>query len=739
MKNILKGFDKNRIKKFNKFVDNSSSNTTIILIFFAIIFFLTSFIFFNNHKTKLLNEKIAAYHLNIDYLNTLLEKEILYHDNKKIEEEIKRLYETKLFQSISLDNKKYIFNKDALIENTENFNDKSWSLAEVAVDVRNGTIMKIPNSSLFRFVPSAQYDISQPIKIRYQVYKNRKIKSFITEIDFSDLNIKKSFKNEQPFISLGFDIPLDEKIITKDIRIDRYLISTLTYKFNVLGVQLEIQEFFIRLVIFNIVMFMPILFVIGFYHRFLFKKYVTRPVTYLNKYIDDILNDKYAMMDKDEFEGTKEVKELTSKIAKLSGKIASLKNELNVNKETLELKASTDTLTGLPNKNIFDFDIKSMYVSSVPGYVFILRIEKLTQISEKYDAGYINNFIQSYVSIVKGVLSDISKTDLKLYRFYGSKFAIIAKEINLETATKMSEDIIRLLHEKMTDIYEIPEDLVQISGTFFDIYGSIDTLLKSTDKAYDISKRKGPNSYHIIAEEDIERNMSDIDSAVVDLIERAEFHLDFVFDAFSFDDPDKVVMHEAAPQLFDRDGEKMSIGSFISVAEKLQVADKFDKLVIVKAIAHIRGNDLDHAVAINLSMNSIDNVEFMQWLESVLKANQDILEKIVFSITSYTAYLHKESFVMFVRKIHEIGAKIIIKRYKTDEYPLEELEGLDVDYIRMHQDYTTNFTNDMVKKHKVKNILIFAELHDIKVIADSVKLDTDYDLLERLGTFATSR
>ena len=201
----------------------------------------------------------------------------------------------------------------------------------------------------------------------------------------------------------------------------------------------------------------------------------------------------------------------------------------------------------------------------------------------------------------------------------------------------------------------------------------------------------------------------------------------------------KIVMNEAAPQLYNREGEKLSIGSFISVAEKLQIAHKFDKLVVVKTIAHIRGNDLQHAVAINLSMSSINDPSFMTWLETVLRANKDILNKIVFSITSYTAYLNKESFIMFVKNIHDIGGSIILKRYKTDEYPLEELEGLPIDYIRMHEDYTSNFVNDMVKKHKVKNILIFAELNGINVIADSVKLEFDYDLLERLGTYATSR
>lgn len=726
-------------KYINKYVNASVSITLIILSTFALTFFFISYIFFEDYKTQLINQKISSLNLNIKHSNIVLEKSIINHSIDEVKEEINKLYETKLFENITLENKKYILNKDTLINNTEGFNDKSWALGEVVVDFRSGTIRKVPYTQLYRFYPSSTFDLEQTLRVRYQLLKNREIKNFVVELNFNDFNIEKNYVEKNSFLSFEFKLPLKSETVVYDIKVENEVISTITYKFNSKGLQNKLRSFLITLIIFNIIMYLPILFVVGYYHRYLFKKHVTIPMGSLNNYLDNILNGKFSMLDRKEFEKTTELKELISKVTKITGKIASLKNELNVNKETLELKASTDTLTGLPNKNIFDFEIKSMYVSSISGYVFILRIEKLTQISEKYDSSYINNFIQSYVNVLKRVISKVSRINISLYRFYGSKFAIIAKNIDMQQGEKLCENIIKELHLNLQDIYDIPDDLVQISGTFFDIYGSIDSLLKSADRAYEISKKKGPNSYHIIAEEDLEKNFTQLDTTVVDIIDKAEFELDFVLDSYSFDEPNKIVMSEAAPLLFNKDKEKITIGSFIAVAEKLQIAHKFDKLVIVKTIAHIRGNDIQHAIAINLSISSITDISFMQWLETVLKANHDILDKIVFSITSYTAYLNKEIFIDFIEAIHEIGAKIILKRYKTDEYPLEELENLKIDYIRMHKDYTANFNIDMVKKHKVKNVIIFAELNNIEVIADSVKLEADYELLDRLGIYATSR
>ena len=725
-------------KSFNKFSDSSSSNTTILIISFFLISLLSSYVFLQSYKENLEKNVINSYRININELNAKLDKYLLTNDKKNILSEISKTKNTKLFDTIKLEYSRYLFDKNSLIYNSENFEDKSWKIAEVIVDARYGYIKNVPNSELYEFIPSLEFNINQPINIRYQVYKRNEIKNIITKLDFSNILLKTEFDNTSTtWVDSFFVINFPDEM--HEIKEDNNLIATLLYKVDTYKARKEFESFVIKLSIFTLVMFLPILFLLGFYHKYVFRKYVKEPVSYLNTYLDDILQNKFSVMDKSNFEGTTQIKELTKKVSKISSKIASLKNELNVNKESLELKISTDSLTGLPNKEIFDFDIKSMFVSLLNGYIFIIRIDKLSQLSANHDSGYINNFIESYVNTLKNIVFKYSKTDMKIYRFYGSQFAIIAKNLKIEDAHTMCQEIIEELTDRMPDIYDVPDDLIQIGGTSFDLYGSLESVLTSATSAYEMAKKKGANSYHIIGEEDIEKNYSLLDNSVIDVIKRADFDISFVLDSFSFDEPDKLVMSEASPQLYDQDNKKLSIGSFVAVAQKLDMADKFDRLVIQKVIEKIKQNNFTHEIAINLSISSIENKSFMKFLENILKENEAILGNIVFSITSYTAYLHKEVFIDFVQSIHRIGAKVLLKRYRTDEFPLTQLDGLGLDYIRINKDYTNNFVNDIVKKHKVKNVLIYAELNSILVITDSVALDSDYDFLERLGTYATSR
>lgn len=726
------------MKRLNRFTDSSSKNNTILLVFLFITLLFTSYFYFTSYKEKVLIQAKNNYELNINYLNSKVNNNILDFNKTIIKKEIKKVLETTLFDEIKIEYSKFIFNKESLINATPNFDDKSWDIAEIVVDARYGFIKRLEKSSLYQFVATRSYNKEQPINIRYQVYKKNEITNFITKIDFSNINLKRDDKNEFSswFSSL---ITIDTSNKLHEVKIDNVNVAVISYKLNSNKIKSELQSFLVNIIIFDLIIYLPLLFILGFYHKLIFKKYVTNPVTYINKYLDDILEDKFTVLDKGQFEGTKEIKELTKKVSKVSSKMAALRNEINANKESIEKKNYTDSLTGLPNRSIFDFDIKSMFISSINAYVFTIKIDKLSQITENHDSEYINSFIESYSNIIKNVIFKISKTDMKMYRFYGSEFAIIARNINLEQAQQMCEEIIEEISDRMPFIYDVPDDLIHIGGTVFDLYGSLDTVLDSLTNAYEVSKEKGINTYYIIGEKDIEKNYSLIDNNVIEVINNANFEIDFVLDSFLFDDPEVLAMNELSPQLYDHEGKKLSIGSFVSVAQKLKIADQFDKVVILKAINYIKEKEITHEIAINLSINSLENEEFITWLENTFNENEKITKNIVFSITSYSAYLHKEIFVKFIKEVHKIGAKILLKRYKTDEYPLNQLEDLNLDYIRINKDYTNNFTNDIVKKHKVKNIIIFGELNNINIITDSVNLQTDYDFLERLGTYATSR
>ena len=62
-----------------------------------------------------------------------------------------------------------------------------------------------------------------------------------------------------------------------------------------------------------------------------------------------------------------------------------------------------------------------------------------------------------------------------------------------------------------------------------------------------------------------------------------------------------------------------------------------------------------------------------------------------------------------------------------------------INYIKIDKELTQNIHNDVIKKHKVKNIIIFAEINDIKVLVENIESDRDYLYLNKLDLYAVNR
>jgi EAL domain-containing protein (putative c-di-GMP-specific phosphodiesterase class I) len=138
-------------------------------------------------------------------------------------------------------------------------------------------------------------------------------------------------------------------------------------------------------------------------------------------------------------------------------------------------------------------------------------------------------------------------------------------------------------------------------------------------------------------------------------------------------------------------------------------------------------------------MKSLTDKKFLSWLEGILLYNDIAKNNLIFSVTSYNAKENLEKFKSLVEVIHKFDSKILLKRFSLDDFSLEELNDLQIDYIRLNKDYCTDINNDRVRKHAVKKIILYGEMNNIYVLGDMIKSDEDYKTMSRLGLYATSK
>ena len=730
MFSLLNIANKNNIFSFSK-------NIIYILFFlFVLICLLFSFLFSNYKEQRLLENK-NEYFLIVNNLHNELQENLLNNDYVEFNSDVYKAFKSNFFSKIQINYDEFIFNKHSLIKNVKFFDDDLWTIGDITVDASFGYILKIPKTNAYRFIEADTTQEVQRIQVKIQVYNAFEIKYFFTPLVFRDIIKIHDFPISNSFYEY-FENLIDYKneTLVKVLLINKSYFGKITYHIDQRMIKQEIIELFLIYIFLIFIFILLPFFFIAYYHYNVSHRFIKEPIYYLNEYLDSLLKSDFTLIKKEKALGIYGITNFTNKISKITSKLASLQNEVNMNKENIERKISIDTLTGLANESLFNFDMKNKLINNEDGILLSLQIECLVSLSKKIDYDSVNNFINVYVGLIKNVIAKYSHNNIILYRLFGSSFSIVCSKTSLEDSIKMSNEIIKVLEKNIPNMFNTNEKVITIGGTYFDGFGTIQSTLKSSKEALLHAKEMGSSICHIIEKDLILKATQVLTEEVISIVKKENFSVSFSFDTHLIGDRKNIIMREISPLLYDEYKNKIAIGSFLSIASSIKMVHLFDEIIIKKAMSYIEENDSKYCIVVNISFDSLVYSEFLEWLMKTLQANTKIAKKIIFTVTSYSAYMNQSLLKMFIEEIHSCGSKILIKRYQLNDFPINELKDLNIDYIRLHQNTSINISNDKSKKYILRNTIAFANLHDINIIADSVYLEQDYKILSALGTYA---
>jgi len=111
----------------------------------------------------------------------------------------------------------------------------------------------------------------------------------------------------------------------------------------------------------------------------------------------------------------------------------------------------------------------------------------------------------------------------------------------------------------------------------------------------------------------------------------------------------------------------------------------------------------------------------------------------VFGITAYSASKDLNTFENFTLFVHDMDAKIMMKRYESQLISLEQVKRFNLDYLRLARELTAGISQDPGKQQFVEAMKEVGDLLDTKVIAEAVEDTDDYELLKLIGIYGASK
>ncbi|VAX12701.1 diguanylate cyclase/phosphodiesterase (GGDEF & EAL domains) with PAS/PAC sensor(s) [hydrothermal vent metagenome] len=402
--------------------------------------------------------------------------------------------------------------------------------------------------------------------------------------------------------------------------------------------------------------------------------------------------------------------------------------------------AHFDDLTGLPNRTLFQQRLAEAIVQAsgkqqqlVP--VFYIDLDRFKPINDSL--GHHNGDLLLQKLATR--LLDCIQADETLARMGGDEFAVILQaEDNQDNALHSAQHIARQMLKSMAQPFDLNGHQIYVSGSigivFYPTDGEkISVLLKNADMAMYQAKQKGKNGYlfyepHMNSEA---MHNLEIETALRNAL--ANNQLEIYYQPSVNLKSGKIECVEALLRWEHPQMGNIAPETFIPIAEESDLILQLGSWVLKQAIAQMhrwQENGLDDfIIAINLSMRQFEDSKLHALIQQVLAEAGLPANRLGLELTESTIMQDSKQGLKTLSQLNDIGVYLFIDDFGTGYSSLSRLRDLPVHMLKIDKSFIANMSKDPQHARLIDAIIAMAHNLDIKVIAEGVETQQQFDYL----------
>ena len=385
----------------------------------------------------------------------------------------------------------------------------------------------------------------------------------------------------------------------------------------------------------------------------------------------------------------------------------------------LRHQADHDPLSGLLNRRVFEWRLEALTdaqeAARVGSVVFIdLDHFKLVNDSLGHRAG------DELIRRVARVLQDGAPADATVARLGGDEFAVLLPGWDDTTALELAEQLIAQIsaHSPMGEIGASAGVAEVSAGT------SAEDVMVAADMAVYEAKTVGRRAVrHAGMSAGALQGVVEVKRAIDE--GRLIVHAQPIIELGA----DTVVRHELLVRMRSADGELISPGHFIPIAERFGLIEQIDRWVLRVA------TDLAQtgmAVAVNLSAHTLADPATVALIRGRLAAGVPA-GNLSFEITETAALADLANAGEFARLITELGCELALDDFGTGFGSLVHLKRLPVTTVKIDMEFVRDLVRTSADRDIVRGLVSIARSLGHRTVAEGVEDAATLTALRELG------
>lgn len=390
----------------------------------------------------------------------------------------------------------------------------------------------------------------------------------------------------------------------------------------------------------------------------------------------------------------------------------------------LELLAYYDSLTGLPNRNLFIDDVKraitqAKRTESLLGVLFI-DLDRFKNINDSYGHHIGDELLKSVALRLKEVLRD---SDI-ISRNGGDEFSVLIE--NMKDALEpfiVSKKIVKCLNEKFIIKHHNVHIGASVGISMYPLDGkNALELIDMADTAMYESKKLGRNNFQFYSSA-MSNKISDrlkLENALRDALNNNEFYL--VYQPQVDIESNKTIGLEALLRWNSPVFGVVPPSKFINILEDTGLIYSVGEWVILEVINFIKsGNTHGIKVSINLSVLQCGVSNYSRKIKSFIDKSEIEPSLVEFEITETLLINDFNQTEIFLSDISDLGCTIALDDFGTGYTSFSYITKLPIDVIKIDK----SLVSDVQNKKELHNIILA-----IATMSNSLGIDNVYEGVE---------
>jgi diguanylate cyclase (GGDEF)-like protein len=433
-----------------------------------------------------------------------------------------------------------------------------------------------------------------------------------------------------------------------------------------------------------------------------------------------------------------EIELLQDSASLLGDELEFLDAKIEQNTRELENIAMYDRLTGLPNRNMLNHQLKKLLATmtreSNKLTVLFLGFDKFRKVNDTHGHDIGDMFLINAAQRIRVCLRD---SDM-LFRFGGDEFVIVFLEKNIAVGAP-------ILATKLIDSFREPiavNELLFYTSSSIGIASTEDTsmlmddLVRQSDMAMNASKKTGGGKYSTfsdVMQKAVVRKV-ELENEVRDALERGEFS--FALQPQVEIATGKLFGFEALIRWFHPERGFIPPDEFIPLIENTENMLKIGYWGLKKAFEILQQLDSlgfkNLKIAVNLSASQFLDPDLLPFLREQIKVFNRDPSQIELELTERTVVADVEQTLDTMRQLKRMGFIFSIDDFGTGYSSLAYLKQMPVDIIKIDRSFISGMSDNNADMQIVSSTITMVQKLGMQVVAEGVETSAQMKLLQGL-------